>query len=217
MAKAAACEFGSLHYAAAQKGAQWLEVLKTLLEAGIPVDQPDASGSGQTALHSACRSGCIQTVVFLLRRKADPNSRDTLGCTPLLYTVYTTSCSAADQLDIMRRLLDSGADIAAATGRGITALAAAAWKGNRELVRLLLDRGASVDSGGPLVLAATQGHAAVARLLLERGASLSGVDMQQLLKLVLEDAKVGCDRMLGLLVLPCTPGCCSSTQRVMNV
>ena len=72
-------------------------------------------------------------------------------------------------LEIVRLLLDRGADIQSRNGQP---LVNAALKGRLEMVRLLLDRGADIHADNEVALrgARQEGHAAVEALLLERGA-----------------------------------------------
>jgi ankyrin repeat protein len=58
----------------------------------------------------------------------------------------------------------------------------AAMNGQEAVVKLLLERGADIDSDGkysqtPLSLAARNGHEVVVKLLLERGADVNSYDM----------------------------------------
>jgi hypothetical protein len=75
----------------------------------------------------------------------------------------------------VQKALDSGADVNAKARYDMTALAFAADKGHTDVVRLLLDRGAQVNSQDTFYkmravdLALQNGHRGVARLLLERG------------------------------------------------
>ena len=78
--------------------------------------------------------------------------------------------------DIARQL-QSRADINAQGGRYGNSLQAAAYKGKREHIRLLLDQGADVNSQGGmfgtvLQAAAYNGNIEVIRLLLDKGATL---------------------------------------------
>jgi len=57
----------------------------------------------------------------------------------------------------------------------------AAWAGHRDMVELLLDRGAAIDAPGTydrtaLGWAADMGRADIAKLLMERGANIAAVD-----------------------------------------
>ena len=79
--------------------------------------------------------------------------------------------------EVVRQLLDRGADIEAKDKNGETALIRAAWVGETKVVRLLLDRGADIeakdkDGETALIWAACLGEAEVVRLLLDRGANI---------------------------------------------
>ena len=66
--------------------------------------------------------------------------------------------------------LEKGVDINHRATNGMTALAFAANKGHENIAHVLIERGARLEPGYPLILAASNGHAAVVRLLLEHGA-----------------------------------------------
>ena len=77
--------------------------------------------------------------------------------------------------NMVRFLLDRGADIEGTDDLGVTALIKAARTGRPEIVALLLDRGAEIDHDDwadhtPLSEATANGHEAVVELLLSRGA-----------------------------------------------
>ena len=80
------------------------------------------------------------------------------------------------QVEVVRTLLQEGADVNAARGDGLTALHLAAEAGNQAAAEALLAAGAAVDAGTrigrytPLHLAVRSGHGAVAARLLEAGA-----------------------------------------------
>ena len=80
------------------------------------------------------------------------------------------------QAEIVRTLLDEGADVNAARGDGLTALHLAAEGGHRAVAESLVAAGAAIDAGTriggytPLQMAARGGHGAVALRLLEAGA-----------------------------------------------
>ena len=80
-------------------------------------------------------------------------------------------------LEMVRFLLEAGADQEHKTDEMHTALMEASMDGHVEVARLLLDSGAQVNMPAdsfesPLTLAACGGHVELAMLLLERGANI---------------------------------------------
>jgi ankyrin repeat protein len=78
----------------------------------------------------------------------------------------------------LERLLAQGADIDETDGLDLTPLHYAAFRGDLETVRFLLDHGADTNIqhgylGTPVSIAALRNHADVAKLMLERGADTS--------------------------------------------
>ena len=76
----------------------------------------------------------------------------------------------------VRELVRSGADVDARDRHGQTALMLAAHRGHREIVELLVEAGADLDVAAKynltaLMLAIVAGHAAVARVLVRAGAN----------------------------------------------
>ena len=106
--------------------------------------------SGSTALHRACYWG--QTVVAraLLDHGAEPNAatRDSflqirpLGCGVATPDVPNPSDSEETVLELVRLLLERGADVKGRRRDGLTALHSAAYRGHLRVVSYLLDRGA---------------------------------------------------------------------------
>ena len=81
-------------------------------------------------------------------------------------------------LDIVKLLLDHGADVNLHGGRYGNALQAAVYKGSLDIVTLLLDHGADVNVqggyyGNALQAAASGGTLEIVKLLLERGADVT--------------------------------------------
>jgi len=121
-----------LHHAA-----YWgrVDVARLLLERGA---DPDArNGYGKTPLHSAAWRGSVEVVKLLLERGADPNAQNRDSKTPLH--------EAADRghLEVVRLLLQHGADPNVGVG-GATLLSFAISYCNADVIKLLLERGASV-------------------------------------------------------------------------
>src|SRR3954453_11504989 len=126
---------------------------------------------GSTPLMYAVLYGEADDVRLLLEAGAEPNARNEVGATALMW--------AADDLDKTRLLLRAGADPNARSDDGRTPLlVATTWPQSTDVVKLLLDRGANPSAvvnsyRGPLTplrLAAEAGHEAAVRLLLDRGA-----------------------------------------------
>ena len=87
--------------------------------------------------------------------------------------------SKNDLLGVARRLITMGVDINASSGRFDTALCAASAKGNAEMVKLLLEKGADPNPpkhngkyGSAIFWASLRGYDAIVRLLLDAGAEV---------------------------------------------
>lgn len=146
------------------------ECLKLLLERGASAT---VSAVGGTApLHSAGISGNPQTVAILLAAGADVSAINAEKSTPLHFT------AASGNTGVAGALIDAGAKTETYES-GFHPLMVAAAKGQAEMVRLLLERGAYHSAPGeyggsftnPLVIAATAGHEQIVRMLLAAGAS----------------------------------------------
>jgi ankyrin repeat protein len=173
-----------------------------LVRAGADVNA--ANDYGVTPLSAACASGSTAIVELLLASGAKPNTANAAGETPLMIAARTGAADAVralvkagaaiearevsrgqtalmwgaaghDNVDVLRALVDSGADVDAPSDSGLTALMFAAREGNLPGARFLLAAGAgpnhvSTDGITPLLMATVRGHWEVAGLLLEHGA-----------------------------------------------
>ncbi len=88
----------------------------------------------------------------------------------------------AGNTDAVRQLIDSGANVNAASETGVTPLMNAAGMGNKEVVQLLLARGAEVNAKTTgnytaLMQAALVGQTEIVKILLDAGADPSVKDI----------------------------------------
>ena len=137
----------------------------------------ELGGKHVTALQAACEQGNLLTVGFLIDSGADINLQgvDYKGSAPLNRAAYR------GHLEIVKLLLDRGADTAVFDEDGDTPLMNAIYDGHIEVARILLDRGAdhaiaNKHGYAPLSSAAYWGHLEIVKLLLDRGADTAVVD-----------------------------------------
>lgn len=149
-----------LHWAAA-KG--HLGLVRLLLDRGFCVDMR-ASTHGTTALHYSAMHGHSAVVKLLLERGAAVDVRD---------HVFKETAPPDDTQRAGNRLVNL---------HGMTPLHYAAAMGQKDVVRLLLDAGASIEERElvnlrtVLIVAAFCDQPGVVKVLLERGADITAVD-----------------------------------------
>lgn len=149
-----------LHWAAA-KG--HVGLVRLLLDRGFCVDMR-ASTHGTTALHYSAMNGHEAVVRLLLERGAVIDVRD---------HVFKETAPPDDTQRVGNRLVNL---------HGMTPLHYAAAMGQKSVVRLLLDAGASIEerelvnSRTALIVAAFCNQPGVVKILLERGADIAAVD-----------------------------------------
>jgi uncharacterized protein len=140
-----------------------VELSRILVGAGADVNA--AAGDGKTALALAIFNGHYEVASFLVDSKADVNKADAQRFTPLFWAVDRRNMETApnfpwmvtaDPMPLIRALLAAGADPNAVVNNTprarmregsprivfATALMRAAFAGDLELVKLLLDHGA---------------------------------------------------------------------------
>ena len=143
------------------------EMVKLLISRGADVDA--RAKEGTTALLAASATGNVEMVRTLLDAKASLEQKDHASVTPLLAAI------ANDYINVARLLVDAGADVNADCHNG-SALQVTAAKGDEEMLRLLLGKGARTEpkSGqSPLMLAAANSHLEAVRILVQAGADVN--------------------------------------------
>ncbi|KAJ3114030.1 hypothetical protein HDU96_002618 [Phlyctochytrium bullatum] len=149
-----------------------LQILRLLLEHGAIVTSSDYIG--HTALHEAIYTRPPEVLKLLLEFADNLDMSSQFGG-------YTPLGVAAQKgrLECIEMLLKAGANVNAIDDCGFTALISACHGKERSLdaARLLIDRGANVNTSSPeyspLSAAANAGNANLAKMLLEAGANVN--------------------------------------------
>ncbi|CAN0399520.1 unnamed protein product, partial [Scytosiphon promiscuus] len=161
------------------------DIVNHLLRHGADPDKPVTVGVllpgrvigspilGARALHIAIKAESVEIIRLLLKgSRADPNATDNEGNTPLM-TACLRQCVS---VEMVRLLLEAGADPALADNTGVIALHAAAHSDIPDLIDMLhskapgtLNRCSSYGMT-PLYVACYQGHEAIVSKLLSLGA-----------------------------------------------
>jgi ankyrin len=139
-----------------------------------------------TLLHRAAWWGNRKAVEGLIELGADLNAVDERGGTPL-HAALQSGCTrywdvlSGPHWDVLRLLIEHGANVNAGNNEKMTALHGAAGSGHTEAIKLLLDHGANVDATTrekvtPLHCAAGGGHTEEMELLITRGADPNAQD-----------------------------------------
>jgi uncharacterized protein len=153
--------------------AHWndVETARLLIHGGA--DANVANDFRVTPLSAACTNGSAALVELLLKAGANPNTRIATGETPIMTCASSGSTDAVRMLiargadvnakepsqsqtalmwaaaerhpNVLRTLVDAGADLQARTKKGFTALHFAAREGDLESTQLLLDAGVNVN------------------------------------------------------------------------
>lgn len=142
------------------------ETVNLLLDRGAMPNTRNGKG-GRTALHEACYRGRTDIVQILLNKGALVTKSDMRGRTPLMQACLGME---PDNKELVRILLEAGADLERFDLSAGSVLRAAAIKGSQSIVRLLLGSKADPNNHSPLMEALRRGHSEIAGLLIQAGA-----------------------------------------------
>lgn len=146
------------------------DVVRLLLQHGVP---PDAAVDRSSALGGAVGNGRVAASLALLEAGADPNTQDRYHGTPL---------HRATMLELVRLLVEHGANVGALDPDGAPPLFQAVAREDLEVVQFLLDHGADPIArdakGGSALHAAVHSRraGAILEMLLARGAKVTWTD-----------------------------------------
>jgi len=124
-----------------------VEWARHLIESGVDVNA--VGRQGDSLLHRAASEGLVPMVEMLIRKGANVNAVNNNGVSPLYMAFPCPFCDFQDNaLEVMKLLLEHGADVNAATKRyKFTPLHfATAYPDGRRAAELLLEHGADVDA-----------------------------------------------------------------------
>lgn len=146
-----------------------LNIVRTFLDQ-TPELLHSRSTDGWTPLHLAAFFGHPELARYLLDREAPVDARSTNA----MKNTALHAAAAGAKIELVKLLLEAGANVNATQEGGWTALHAAAQSGNREMVELLVAAGADLklraaNNQAPLDLAMLGGHAAIVDLLEQIG------------------------------------------------
>ena len=113
---------------------------RLLVDAGTDLRKQNTAG--KTPLHLAVRHNRRAIVELLLAKNADIESQDSFRRTPL-----HQEAREHDNPEMVRLLIEKGANVNAKDSEGMLPLTNAAWKGFKGVIDVLLDHGASVETG----------------------------------------------------------------------
>ena len=151
-----------------------VDVMRWLLDHGANANV--LTNARRTPLHVAAYETDLVAVQVLLEHNTDVNLRDNSGDTPLQDILSRLGSSPkGKEVEIVRQLLDHGADPNIPDRRYSTLLHRALCRGWLEIARLLLSHGAKVDEKDrhgwtPFQMASSRGYHEMTKLLLDHGA-----------------------------------------------
>ena len=155
----------------------------------MEANEPDANAPGtadiQLTIHDHAKAGNVSEIDRLL--KEGIGTTTTASSSSIIEAPYGLFCltplhlaSLTGQIEVVRLLIDRGANVNSGTTDKSTPLHQAAHCGYTDIAELLIDHGADVNGSeegswtpmrSPLHMAVFSGHVETTRLLLKRGAN----------------------------------------------
>jgi ankyrin repeat protein len=129
--------------------------------------------SHNIVLLEAAKYNKEETIIKLIKRGADVNTRDKFGCTPIFLA------AVHGHLHVLRTLIQQGGDVNISEMQlDMTPVYVAASTGHLDVVRALAKHGADVNMASnegftPINIAAEKGHVNIVRELAEHGADVN--------------------------------------------
>lgn len=156
---------------------------KTLVKLGANVSLAAQDQEGQSPLHlAAVKKDSLEMVKYLLASGAGVDPRDFRGLTPLMLAAMgPEALSPAQQREVMKALIEAGADLNRIGPNGVTALSLAAVNSPPEILEMLIEGGARVNpvdmkGRSPLMIAVWGNSPEAVSLLLAKGADPTLMD-----------------------------------------
>lgn len=160
------------------------ECAEKLLKSGARVNDQDGN---ETALSFAVVDGYCKLAKLLLDNEADPNIKpdnisgsETLGGITLLESaIISKNMEECSNEEMVKLLVENGADIEALGTLNMTPLMFAAQNGHLNIAKILINNGANIDTKNRITGATALVHASgsknieIAKLLLDNGADIS--------------------------------------------
>jgi ankyrin repeat protein len=125
-----------LHSAISSSNPDSNSVTRFLVEKGAWLEATDLQG--QTALHMAVKQSAEETIKLLVEHGANMEAKDHQGCNPVYYAFWKP--------DILRLLLELGAEVNEAYPDGSTLLHWAVMRQAKETIKVLVQHGADVNA-----------------------------------------------------------------------
>ena len=114
-----------------------LEAASLLIERGADIDA--LNYKTETPLHIAAYEGNAEAVKLLLKHDSDLTKREMRDRIPLFL-----ACNWGRDLETVRLLIDAGSDVNDKNSRGEIVLVSTLYYGKKEIIDLLIDRGATL-------------------------------------------------------------------------